>query len=412
MSLDPLDSIRAELAELTALGLRRRMRPIDGAQAAEVVVDGRRALNFSSNNYLGLADHPALATAALLSTQRDGFGAGASRLIAGSLAPHRAIERRIAGWLGTESALLFNSGFLANLGVITALVGPRDEVFSDALNHASLIDGCRLSRARVHVYPHGDTGALERALRASTARRKLVVTDSVFSMDGDIAPIAELVRLARAHGGLILCDEAHAIGALGPGGRGLAAGLDVDLVMGTLGKAFGTFGAFVAGAAPLIELLVHRARSFVFSTALPSVVPAAATAALSLIEGAEGELRRTLLRHRCEQLHAGLRDLGLRPGAPSHIQPIFVRDGDPELAMAVSAALLERGVFVQGIRPPTVPRGTARLRLSLMSTHTQSQIDTALRALATVREDLVPPEQLGVPILRSSVGPVIVAGGP
>jgi 7-keto-8-aminopelargonate synthetase-like enzyme len=193
-----------------------------------------------------------------------------------------------------------------------------------------------------------------------------------------------------------LCDEAHAIGLIGPGGRGLCAGLGVDLIMGTFGKAFGGFGAFVAGAGPAIELLVHRARSFVFSTALPSVVSAAGLAALDLIEGAEGELRRTLLRSRCEQLQLGLRELGLRPGPPSHIQPIFVRDGDPQRTMEVSNAVLERGLFVQGIRPPTVPRGTARLRLSLMSTHSAAHIDTALRALAAVREDLVAAEQLGL----------------
>ena len=392
----PLESIRAELAELTAAGLRRRMRPIDGAQSAEVVVDGRRALNFSSNNYLGLADHPALTAGAMVSAHAHGFGAGASRLIAGSLAPHRLLEKQLANWLGAESALLFNSGFQANLGIITALCGPEDAVFSDALNHASIIDGCRLARAKIHVYPHVDMIALELALRTSTARRKLIVTESVFSMDGDAAPIAEIVRLARIHDALVLCDEAHALGAIGPLGRGLAAGLDVDLIMGTLGKAFGGFGAFVSGASPLIELMVQRARSFVFSTALPTVISGAASSALSLIEGPEGELRRTLLRSRCEQLQAGLRELGLRPGPPSHIQPIFIRGGDPGIAMEVSDALLARGLFVQGIRPPTVPRGTARLRLSLMSTHTEAQIDTALRALASERDELCSAEELGM----------------
>jgi 8-amino-7-oxononanoate synthase len=404
---DPLQSVRDELAELKEKGLRRRMRPIDGAQGAEIVVDGRRALNFSSNNYLGLADHPALAQAGLITAQKNGFGSGASRLIAGSLAPHRSLERKLAAFLQAESALLFNSGFLANLGIITGLCGPADEVFSDELNHASLIDGCRLSRAKISVYPHRDTPALERALRASTARRKLVVTDTVFSMDGDAAPVAEIVRLARSHGALVLCDEAHALGVLGPAGRGLGAGLEVDLVMGTLGKAFGGFGAFVAGAAPFIELLVHRARSFVFSTALPVTVPAAAEVALGLIEGPEGDLRRNQLRARCEQLHTGLRELGLRPGPPSHIQPIFVRGGEPETAMEVSNTLLERGVFVQGIRPPTVPRGTSRLRLSLMSTHTAANIDTALRALAAVRADLATAAELGPvaarPLLIGSV---------
>ena len=392
--VDPLDSIRDELQELTATGFRRRMRPIDGPQSAELSVDGRRAINFSSNNYLGLADHPALGAQALATVHRHGFGAGASRLIAGSLSPHRALERELARWIGSESALLFNTGFQANLGVISSLAGPEDEVFSDALNHASLIDGCRLSRARIRVYRHCDVSDLEQGLRCSTARRKLIVSDTVFSMDGDAAPVAELARLARAHGALLLCDEAHAVGVLGPGGRGLAHGLGVDVVIGTLGKAFGGFGAFVAGAAPLIDLLVQRARPFIFSTALPTPVPAAASAALAIITSGEGELRRNLLQTRVDQLHAGLRELGLRPGPPSHIQPVFVRDGDPERAMAVSETLLHRGLFVQGIRPPTVPRGTSRLRLSVMSTHTESQINEALRALAGVRNDLVAAEQL------------------
>ncbi len=394
--LDPLDSIRAELAALGAAGLRRRMRPIDGPQASELVVDGRRALNFSSNNYLGLADHPALLASAFAAGQTHGFGAGASRLIAGSLAPLRELEHALADWLGAEAALLFNSGYQANLGILSGLLGPEDAVFSDVLNHASIIDGCRLSRAKVHVYAHCDTRALEQALLASSARRKLVVTDSVFSMDGDAAPVGEIARLCRAHGALLVVDEAHALGSMGPLGRGLTADLGADLVMGTLGKAFGSFGAFVVGAAPLIELLAQRARSFVFSTALPVPVAAAGLGALTLIRGAEGELRRTLLRRRCEQLHAGLRELGLRPAAPSHIQPIFVRRGDPVRAMATSDALLARGLFVQGIRPPTVPRGTARLRVALMSSHTEAQIDALLRGLAAEKEQLCSAEELGI----------------
>lgn len=389
-----MDSIRTELAALKAAGLRRRMRPIDGPQGPEILVDGRRALNLSSNNYLGLADHPALAAAALASAHGHGFGAGASRLVAGSLSPHRALERELASWLGTESALLFNSGYQANVGIVSALAGREDAIFSDALNHASLIDGCRLARAQLEVYPHRDTRALDLLLRASTARRKLVVTDSVFSMDGDRAPVGEVLRVAHQHGALVLVDEAHAIGVLGPGGRGLAAGLNADLVMGTFGKAFGGFGAFVAGASPLIELIMHRARSFVFSTALPTVVVEAARVALGLVGGSEGELRRLLLLTRCEQLRSGLSELGLAPATVSHIQPIFVRGGEPSRAMAVSDALLQRGVFVQGIRPPTVPRGTARLRLAVMSSHTEAQIDTALRALASVRDELASSDEV------------------
>jgi 8-amino-7-oxononanoate synthase len=392
--LDPLDSIRAELEALAAAGLRRRMRPVDGPQNAEIEVDGRRALNFSSNNYLGLADHPALTAAAFAGAQGHGFGAGASRLIAGSLAPHRALERALASWLGSESALLFNSGFQANVGVIPALVGPEDAVFSDALNHASIIDGCRLSRAQIHIYPHLALDKLGEQLSATHARRKLIVSESMFSMDGDIAPIAKLAALARSHKALLMVDDAHALGVLGPGGRGLAIGTDADLILGTLGKAFGASGAFVAGAAPIIDLLVQRARSFVFSTAMSSMSSAAASEALALVRGPEGELRRSVLQHRCEQLHRGLLELGLRPGLPSHIQPIFVREGTPGRAMAVSDALLQRGVFVQGIRPPTVPRGTARLRLSLMGTHTEAHIDFVLRGLASLRSELAASDEL------------------
>lgn len=392
---DPLASIRAELAALAAAGLKRRMRPVDGPQAAELVVDGRRALNFSSNNYLGLANHPALANAAFAATQQHGVGSGASRLIAGSLAPHRKLERELAAWLGAEAALLFNSGYQANVGIVSSLVGPEDAIFSDALNHASLIDGSRLSRAAVHVYAHHDTAALERALIQTDARRKLVLTESMFSMDGDVAKLGEIRRIASLHGAMMLVDDAHAIGALGVEGRGLAWGLDADLVVGTLGKAFGVAGAFVVGAAPVIELLIQRARSFIFSTAMPTAVSAAAGEALALVRGGEGELRRTLLRSRTEQLHAGLKDLGLRPAAPSHIQPIFVRGGEAADAMTVSESLLMRGLFVQGIRPPTVPRGTSRLRVSLMSSHKEAHVDSLLRGLSSVRESLVSANELG-----------------
>ena len=390
-----MDSILAELEAIASLGLRRRMRPIDGSQGAEIEVDGRRAINFSSNNYLGLANHPALAAAAFASSVKHGYGAGASRLIAGSLAPHRRLEHALAEWLGAEAALVFNSGFQANVGVIPVLAGPEDAIFSDALNHASIIDGCRLSRAEVHVYPHLAIGQLAARLAGSRARRKLIVTESVFSMDGDIAPIAQLAELAHRHAALLFVDDAHAIGVLGPEGRGLANGAGADLVLGTLGKAFGTSGAFVAGAAPIIELLVQRARSFVFSTAMPSMNAAATCEALAMVRGPEGDLRRSQLQRRAAQLHAGLSELSLQPLRLSHIHPIFVREGNPARAMALSDALLQRGIFVQGIRPPTVPRGTSRLRLALSATHTASQVDSALRALAAVRSELAAPTELG-----------------
>ncbi len=386
--IDRLASLKAELAELDARGLRRRMRPVDGAQRYEVVVDGRLAANFSSNNYLGLADDPRLARAAAEATAQSGFGAGASRLIVGNLAPHRALEARLAEWKGAEAALLFNSGYHANVGLVSALAGPDDVVFSDALNHASLIDGCRLSRARVIVYRHADAADLERLLRdAPRARRRLIVTDSIFSMDGDRAPLPDLVRLAHEHDALLAVDEAHAVGVIGDRGAGLCAGLDVDLQVGTFGKALGGFGAYVAARRPIVELLQQRARSFIFTTALPVPVVAAAQVAVELAAGDEGAARRARLAEHARRFHAQLAESGFAvPAAPSHIVPLRVKDGDPHRAMAAADALLARGVYAQGIRPPTVPDGTARLRFALMATHTDAQLDLALRALVELRE--------------------------
>jgi 8-amino-7-oxononanoate synthase len=388
--VDPLETVLAELRAIDDAGLRSRMRAVDGAQRNEIVVDGRTAANFSSNNYLGLADHPVLARAAAAAMHEAGFGAGASRLIVGNLQPHRALEARIAGWKGAEAALLFNSGYQANVGLVSALAGPDDTVFSDALNHASLIDGCRLSRARVVVYQHADAADLEQKLRAEPPRRRLlIITDSVFSMDGDHAPLAEIAQLKRTYGALLAVDEAHAVGVHGPHGVGLCAGLDVDLQMGTLGKALGGFGAYVAARRPLVDLLANRARSFVFTTALPVPVVAAAHAAIDWLNGPEGQARRLRLTEVQARFHAGLRSLGLATDSlPGHIVPLRVREGDPRRVMEASEALLARGVFVQGIRPPTVPAGTARLRFALMATHTDAQIDLALAALADLRPQL------------------------
>lgn len=364
-----------ELHALEAAGLRRRLRAIDGAQAAELTVDGRRVLNFCSNNYLGLADAPLLRDAAVRAMAEHGFGAGASRLIVGNLAPHRALEARIAHWKRTESALLFNSGYHANVGVLSALAGPDDVIFSDALNHASIIDGCRLSRARIVVYPHLDTDALRAALRRERGRRRLIVSDAIFSMDGDRAPVAELAALAREHDALLAIDEAHAAGVVDDD-------TPVDLRIGTLGKALGCFGAYVAAAAPVVDLLAQRARSFVFTTALPVPVVAAAHAAIEWLASAEGRARVAALAEHSRYFH---RARGAT-GAPSHIVPIHVRHGDPRRAMAACEALLERGIFAQAIRPPTVPAGGSRLRFALMATHTRAQIDRALAALDELRD--------------------------
>lgn len=371
------ESIEAELASIDARGLRRTLREFNGVQSAEILLNGHPVLNFSSNNYLGLADEPLLRDAANRAMSEHGFGAGASRLIVGNLAPHRQLERVIASWKKTESALLFNSGYHANVGVISALMGTEDAVFSDELNHASIIDGCRLSRARTVVYPHKDLSALERALGENPARRKLIVSDSVFSMDGDRLAMAGLANLAARYGAMLMVDEAHEVGDA----PDLAA---ADIRMGTLGKALGGFGAYVAADRIVIELLMHRARSFVFTTALPVPVVAAAQAAIEWLDTAQGRARQAQLAENVRYLHA---QLGLA-GEPSHIVPLRVRQGDPRRAVAVCEALLERGIFAQAIRPPTVPAGSSRLRFSLMATHTREQLDRAIEALRSLREQL------------------------
>jgi 8-amino-7-oxononanoate synthase len=374
----PLDSIHAELNEIEARGLRRQLRPVLGAQAAEIALVGGIALNFSSNNYLGLADSPLLQLAASRAMLDHGFGAGASRLIVGNLTPHRALETRIAQWKSTESALLFNSGYHANVGVVSALAGPEDVIFSDALNHASLIDGCRLSRARTVVFPHRDLAALETVLAREPGRRRLILSDTIFSMDGDRADVAGLAALARKHEALLVIDEAHEVGVQ-------AGDIPVDLRIGTLGKALGSFGAYAAGARPLIDLLLHKARSFVFTTALPVPVVAASHAAIDWLETDEGRERCAQLAENCRYFH----ERRGRAGVPSHIVPILVRDGDPRRAVAACDALLERGIFAQAIRPPTVPAGTSRLRFSIMATHSRAHLDRALAALDELRDHFV-----------------------
>jgi 8-amino-7-oxononanoate synthase len=383
MSAD--DFLAMERAAREAAGLERHLRPVDGPQETWVSVDGRRVLLLCSNNYLGLANHTALQEAAARAAREYGVGAGASRLISGSMRLHHELEAEIAKLKGAEAALLFNSGYHANIGVIPALVGPEDVVFSDALNHASIVDGCRLSRAQVVAYPHADVGALDDSLRRQRGRRRLVVTDSIFSMDGDTAPLRAICEVAEHHGAMVMVDEAHATGVVGPGGAGIVAALGlrdrVAVQMGTLGKALGTFGAFVAGSRELIDHLVNRARPFVYTTALPPPVVAAALAALELVR-AEPE-RRVRLAENAAVLGRGLRQLGLEVGAAaSHIIPVLI--GDAPRTMELSARLLDMGVFVQGIRPPTVPAGTARLRVTVMSTHTAEDLRYALEAFARV----------------------------
>jgi 8-amino-7-oxononanoate synthase len=376
----------AALAELEADGLRRQPRQVEGPQRARMVVDGRQVLCMCSNNYLGLASHPVLAAALREGLEVEGLGAAASRQISGNMAGHRRLEHALAEFVGQPSATLFATGYMANLGVLQALACADDVIFSDELNHASLIDGARLSRARVVVYRHLDLEDLEAKLHAQRAhgRTALVVTESLFSMDGDQAPLRDLRQLSdRFDAGLVL-DEAHAVGVFGARGAGLAsaAGVMPDVTLGALGKALGTQGAFAAAAAPVIELVRNRARSFVFSTAPSPVLAHAAYAALRLAAAADGQ--RSALRRHWLRLRSGLAELGYRvaPG-DSAIIPVLVGDSEP--TMELSRALFERGVFVHGIRPPTVPAGTGRLRLSPMATHTDADIAEALAAFAEAR---------------------------
>lgn len=381
--------IQSELDEIKRQTLHRHLRVIDSEHGARVSYRGRSMLMLSSNNYLGLASHPALKRAAIEATERFGTGTGASRLIAGNLELLGALETRLAKFKGTEAALVFGSGYLANLGTLPALAGPDDAIFSDELNHASLIDGCRLARARVMIYRHCDIDHLKEMLeQAAGARRRLIVTDSVFSMDGDLAPLAEIVELARRYQAAVMIDEAHAVGVVGPTGAGLASALglegEIDIQMGTLSKALGSYGAYVAGSRTLIDFLTNRARSFVFTTGLPPASTAAAAAAIDLISADPGRIKR-LWDNGC-YLRQGLLDAGFKLGrTATPILPVMVGEAQPALDLA--EALLARDVFVTAIRPPTVPAGTARLRVTPTAEHSRADLDEAIAAFAAAVQE-------------------------
>lgn len=380
--------IEQELQTLQRQGLRRQLISRESAQAATVRVDGRELVNFAANDYLGLAADPRLAHAALEATRNHGWGSGASPLITGHSRNHDLLEQQLAAFEGTEAALVFPSGFAANAGTIAALAGPGDVVFSDRLNHASLWDGCRLSRADVRAYPHGDLNRLERLLRRSTDhRRRLIVSDSLFSMDGDCAALADLADLAERFDAMLLVDEAHATGVFGPFGRGVGeeAGVEgrIPVRVGTLSKALGCVGGFVAGSRTLIEWLVNRARPYIFSTAGPSANAAAAIAALRIVR--EEPQRRMTLLARAAALRKALAAQGWNLGTTSsQIIPVIV--GEPDRAVALAAGLRAEGLFVPAIRPPTVPDGTARLRISLSHSHSPSQIARLVDALGEFAE--------------------------
>lgn len=376
-------ALASELDATRDAGLWRELREIESAQEPAVVLRGREVLLFCSNNYLGLANHPEVVEASREAAARYGASAGSSRLISGHMRAHRELEERIADWQRVEAALVFSTGYQANIGTITALTGPGDVVLSDELNHASIIDATRLSKATTRVFAHNDMDALERLLRESeSARRVLVVTESIFSMDGDAAPLAEMARLAKRYGAWLMVDEAHGAGVFGKHGAGLVdeLGLNdaVDVHVGTLGKALGSFGAYVAGSRSLVDLLINRARSFIFTTGLPPSAVAAAGAAIDVCRR-EPE-RAAGLRRRVRTLADRLRAAGLDvPEAQSQILPVTL--GDADRTVACMRELLERGVYVAAIRPPTVPPGTSRLRFSVMATHTDQQLERAADAL-------------------------------
>ncbi len=375
--------LSAQLAQLESDGLKRRRRTLEAPCGPLARVDGRDLISFCSNDYLGLASDPALIEAACAGARQWGVGSGASHLVSGHQAPHDLLEQRLASFTGFEKTLLLSTGFMANLGIVPALVGRGDAVFADKLNHASLIDAVQLSRADSQRYPHGDLTALERLLTRSTAKRKLILTDAVFSMDGDLAPLPELLELAERFDAWLVIDDAHGFGVLGPQGRGSLAhfalphaGRIVD--MGTLGKAAGGSGAFVAGSETVVEWLLQRARTYIFTTGSSPAMACALLAGLDLIE--HGDDRRTHLRKLGAQLRDGLDDTRwqLMP-SPTAIQPVII--GDNHEALRVANALFQRGLWVPAIRPPTVPKGTARLRVSLTAAHTGEQVAQLVDAL-------------------------------
>ena len=384
------DTLALRLAEIQRHNLYRHMRPVEGPQQEWVSIEGKRVLALSSNNYLGLANHPDLKRAAIRAIRQLGCGSGASRLLSGSMTIHETLEHRLAQFKGAQAALVFPTGYHANVGTLSALMGKGDVIFSDALNHASIIDGCRLSGAAVEIFRHSDMDHLGELLATQDGSgQRLIVVDSVFSMDGDIAPLSDIVGLAHRHGAWVMVDEAHATGIFGPSGAGIveATGLSgqIDIQMGTLGKAMGGLGAYVAGGRALIQWLTNRARSFIYTTALPPSAAATALAALDLIRK-EPERRARLLSH-ASFLKQELSQLGFQLGeTSSQILPVLV--GAEDATLSLEQRLFERGVWAQAIRPPSVPAGTSRLRVTPMATHTRSQLQHAVAAFREAGREL------------------------
>lgn len=376
-----LSFIAQELSGLREKGRYRRLRRVSTPQDRTIVIEGKELLNFSSNNYLGLANHPEVVGAFAEYARKYGVGSGASRLISGNMEIHEALEEAVARFKGTEACLVFSSGYLANLGILATLGSPQAAIFSDELNHASIVDGCRLSRAQVEVYRHADAGHLEDLLKASQAKRKIIVTDGVFSMGGDIAPLPDLTELKKKHGAILIVDDAHATGTLPPHGRGSAdyfglAG-EVDIQMGTFSKALGTYGAYLCATHSLVDYFINTCRTFIFNTGLPPAIAGATLKSLELLSGHPERLVSLLENEEIFRQEMGAR--GKTISSRTAIVPIPV--GKDEDTMAVSRLLYDGGLFIHGIRPPTVPEGKGQLRLTLMATHTADMVRTAARRI-------------------------------
>src|SRR5215813_6198657 len=390
MRPDPLAYLAAELDVLKDQGLYRKLRILEDEQKPQTTFDHRSVVNLSSNNYLGLTTHPRLRQRALEATERFGVGTGSVRTIAGTMAIHMELERRLAEFKQTEAVVVFQSGFAANAGTVAAILGKDDVVISDELNHASIIDGCRLSRAAIKVFPHKDVDAARRVLKDLPAtQRKLLITDGVFSMDGDLGALPDLCALAEEFGCIMMVDDAHASGVFGKHGRGTIDHFGkigrVDVQVGTLSKAIGSLGGYVAGSRALIEFLYHRARPFLFSTSHPPAVAAACIAAIDILEQAPSIIDR--LWENTRFFKAGLQSIGFNTGtSESPITPVIVGEG--ALAMKLSDRLFQEGVFAQGIAFPTVARDKARVRTIVTATHTRDELQFALDVFGTVGKEL------------------------
>ncbi len=381
--MNKMNWLTEELADIKNKGLYRRLNTIESAQNPWIIKDGRKLIHLSSNNYLGLTTHPAVKRAAIKAIEDYGSGAGGARLTTGNTDLYNSLEEKLAKFKGTEDALVFSAGYMANIGIISAVMNKGDLILSDELNHASIIDGCRLSRAEVKVYPHRDVSFIEKTLRTSKHPKKLIVTDGIFSMDGDIAPLPEILELGEKYDVMVMVDDAHATGVLGKHCRGTGDyfNVDADINMGTLSKALASMGGYVAGSSELIDYLRNRARSFIYSTALPPSEVATAIAAIDIIEK-ENPAKK--LWQNVAAYKKGLTGMGLTINSETQIIPVMI--GDTKTTMEAAAELERLGIFAQGIRPPTVSEGRGRIRTSLMATHSEQDIREALDAIWIIKE--------------------------